>query len=144
MSDLVPFILTEEQAEIKEEINGKEVSVIFDGTTRLGEAMAIVIGFVNDEWALEQRFLTLKMLSKSMTGEEIVREVISVLSTSYGIGMNRLLAGIRDRASVNNVAMQTIKVVYVRVLDVGCFSHAIDHVGEKFHTPILSSFVSIG
>ena len=37
--------------------------------------MAIVIQFVNDEWALKQRLLTLKMLSKSMTGEEIAREI---------------------------------------------------------------------
>ena len=35
-----------------------------------------------------------------------------------------------------------IKVVYPCVLDVGCSSHAIDHVGEKFHAAILSSFVS--
>ena len=58
--------------------------------------MAIVIQFANDEWALKQRLLTLKILSKSMTGEEIARELISVLSTSYGIGSNRLLAGMRD------------------------------------------------
>ena len=39
-SDIVPFIFSQEQARIKEEINGKDLSVIFDGTTRLGEAMA--------------------------------------------------------------------------------------------------------
>ena len=71
MSDCVPFNLTEEQVKIKEEINGKEVPFIFDGTNRLGEAMAIVIQFVNDEWALEQQLLTLKMLSNSMTGRSL-------------------------------------------------------------------------
>ena len=142
MSDLVPFILVEEQAKIKQEIEGKDVSVIFDGTTRLGEAMAVVVRFVSDEWEIEQRLLQLKMLAKSMTGEEIAREVISVLSTSYSIGSNHLLAGMRDRASVNNVAMRTIKVLYPHMLDVGCFSHTIDHVGEHFNTPVLSSFVS--
>ncbi len=37
MSDIVPFVLSQEQARIKLEISGKELSVIFDGTTRLGE-----------------------------------------------------------------------------------------------------------
>ena len=142
MSDLVPFILMEEQAKIKQEIEGKDVSVIFDGTTRLGEAMAVVIRFVSDDWRVEQRLLQLKTLAKSMTGEEIARELISVLSTSYSIGSNQLLAGMRDRASVNNVAMRTMKILYPHMLDVGCFSHTIDHVGEHFKTPVLSSFVS--
>ena len=86
MTDLlVPFILTEGQARIKREIEGKDVSVIFDGATRPGEAMAVVIRFVSDEWAIEQRLLQLKTLAKSMTGEEIAREVIGVLSTGYSI-----------------------------------------------------------
>ena len=33
MFDLIPFILNEEIAQIKSEIKGKFVSVIFDGTT---------------------------------------------------------------------------------------------------------------
>ena len=44
MSDIVPLIFSQEQAQIKEELNGKDLSVIFDGTTRLGEAMAIMSG----------------------------------------------------------------------------------------------------
>lgn len=60
MSDLVPFILMEEQAKIKQEVEGKDVSVIFDSTNRLGEAMAVVICFVSDEWEIEQRLLQLK------------------------------------------------------------------------------------
>ena len=43
MCDLIPFIITQEKADIKAEIVGKPVSVVFDGTTKLGEAMAIVI-----------------------------------------------------------------------------------------------------
>ena len=42
-----------------------------------------------------------------------------------------------DRASVNDVAIRTIKVVYNQLLDVGCFSHTLDYVGERMNTPIL-------
>jgi len=48
-----------------------------------------------------------------------------------------------DRASVNSVAMSTLKIVYPTLLDVGCFSHTLDHVGEKFRTPTLSDFITL-
>ena len=46
----------------------------------------------------------------------------------------------RDRASSNGVAMKTVKVLYPNLVDIGCFSHTIDQVGENFHTPILHEF----
>ena len=49
MSDIVLFIFSQEQARIKEEINGKDLSVIFDGTTRLGEAMGIGVQLVDTD-----------------------------------------------------------------------------------------------
>ena len=49
----------------------------------------------------------------------------------------------RDRASANNVAMQTLKIVYPSLVDdVGCFSHTIDHVGERFECPTLDEFIT--
>jgi len=44
------FCFSQEQNLIKQEILGKYLSVIFDGTTRLGEAMAIVVRYVDSEW----------------------------------------------------------------------------------------------
>ena len=51
MSDFVPFILKNEQDKIKGEIAGRiHVCVTFDGTMRLGEAMAVLVCFVSDDW----------------------------------------------------------------------------------------------
>ena len=82
------------------------------------------------------------LLAHSMTGEEIARELINTLSVHYGISSDLLLAAMHDRASTNNVAMRTVKVVYPSLIDVGCFSHTLDLVGEKFTTPHLSDFLS--
>lgn len=49
----------------------------------------------------------------------------------------------RDRASVNDVAMRTISVIYNQMLDVGCFYHALDRVGERMKTPILDEFSKV-
>lgn len=48
----------------------------------------------------------------------------------------------RDGASVNNVAIRVLSIIYPKIMDVRCFSHTLDLVGEKFKTPILSSFAS--
>ena len=62
------------------------------------------------------------------------------LSTELGVTDKRLLASIHDRASVNSGAMQTLKIIYPSVVDIGCFSDTLDHVGEKFNTPGLVCF----
>ena len=91
MRDLVPFVRTNEGNKIKEELSEKYVSVFFDGTTRLGEAFAIVLRFIS-EGKIVQRLIKLQMLAKPMNADELAREVISVLQITYGINSNQLLA----------------------------------------------------
>ena len=113
MSDYVPFILKDEENLICREIEGKELSVIFDGTSRIGEALAIVLWFVNDDFFEQQRVVRKQMLAKSLSGEEIARELIRiVLSVTYHIHPDNLLGAMRDRASTNNTAMRTLLIIY--------------------------------
>ena len=51
-----------------------------------------------------------QLLVKTMIGEEIARELADAISVEYGVTVNRLLAVIHDRASVNGVAMKTITI----------------------------------
>ena len=141
MRDLIPLILKNEEDNIRSIINGNFLSVIFDGTTRLVEAFAIICRCVTDDFRIKQLLVRIQM-SKSLCGEEIARELITVLSTTYSIKSHLILAAMRDRASVNNLAMQTVKVVYPNLVDIGCYSHTIDLVGGKFKTPTLSEFTS--
>lgn len=102
-----------------------------------------MLRFISDNWRVHHRIVRVQMLSKSLTGEEIASELISVLSTAYSIHRNHLIGAMRDRASTNGVAMQTLKVVYPFIVDIGCFSHTIDHVGDHFKTPHLTEFISL-
>lgn len=142
MLDLVPFVLQQEKAQTKEEISGKHVAVVFDGTTRLREVLVVIL-CVTVDWKLEQRLVCLEFLKHSLKGEEVARELISTLSVDMGIPPNLLLGAMRDRASVNNVAMNTVNIVYPNVLDIGCYPHTLDLVGEKFNSPILDTFCSL-
>jgi hypothetical protein len=92
------------------------------------------------DWLIKQSVCRLMLLAKSMTGEEIARQIITVLSTELGISSTLLVGAMRDRASVNEVAMRTVRVIYNQVINISCFSHTLDHVGEHMQTPILEKF----
>ena len=144
MSDLIPFVQQEEQKRVKGEIIGRKVSVVFDGTTRLGEAMVVILRFLNSNWTICQRLIQLQLLAKSMCGEEIARELVSVLQVQYDVAptCNSLVAAMHDHAAVNNVAMRYVKVMYPSVLDIGCLSNTINIAGSKFKTPVLNEFLT--
>ena len=89
-------------------------------------------------WAIETSG-RLKLLAKSMTGDEVAQQII-VVSTELGIAPHYIVAAMGDRASVNDAAMRTIKVLYNQLTDIGCFSHTLDHVGDRMNTPVLNDF----
>lgn len=81
------------------------------------------------------------LLAKSLSGEEVARQLITALPTELLIPVDKVSAFMCDRASVNRVAMRTIPVLYSKMIDVGCFSHTLDLVGGKRIYPFLLEFV---
>lgn len=116
LRSLVPLILQGEIDELKRVIHGKSVSIVFDGTTHVCEAFVVLLRYVND-WVIKQRICRLMLLAKSITGEEVARQLITILSTELLISPDRVVGAMRDRASVNNVAMRTISVIFNRLMD---------------------------
>ena len=140
LRNMIPFILQDEISKLKQDISGRQVAIIFDGTTHVCEAFVIVLRYVDEEFVIQQRVCRLMLLAKSITGEEVARQLIIALSTELSIASNLVIAAMRDHASVNDVAMRTISVLYNTIMDIGCFSHTLDHVGERMKTPILDDF----
>ena len=68
------------------------------------------------------------LLAKSITGEECARQLVTAISTELSISPELIVAAMRDRARVNDVAMRTISD---RMMDVSCFAHTLDHGREN-------------
>ena len=85
---------------------------------------------------MEQQLVRLQMLAKNVTGEELARELISILSIMYSIAPDLLFAAMRDQTSVNTAALRIGKMVYFKMIDIGCFSHTLDrvHGGTVLHS----------
>ena len=49
----------------------------------------------------------------------------------------------RDGAASNGVAVHTLSILYPNMVDIECFSHTLDRVGEHFNTPVLNEFISL-
>ena len=98
---------------LKKEL-GKDakISVIFDGTTRLGDVQAIIFRFVVDDGKnppeLVQRLVALPNLESSGTGEGLAG-VIGRTMAKYNVPPQNLVFGSRDGCSVNDVCTTTLK-----------------------------------
>lgn len=63
LGQYVSLIFKQEVERIKKELSlpgedmTRDVSVIFDGSTRQGEAIAIILCFINDDWMITQRLI---------------------------------------------------------------------------------------
>lgn len=122
-------------------MKGKDVAIIFDGTTQDGEALVVLVCFV-ESWTIKQRLVRLRLLKSSVNGDELARIIIEVLRRKINVQENSLLAAMRDRASVNTKALQTVSVLYPDMIDIGCISHFLNKVGEKCHIPTLKLFMA--
>ena len=98
LRQLIPFIHQEEVHRIKREIAKRPILIIFDGTPHICEAFVVVDRYLSDEWKVKQCVVRLKLLSKSMTGEECAQLLLVILSTELAIAPDFIVAAMWDRA----------------------------------------------
>ena len=132
-SELIPAVLEKEREKIKNELKDiKEASIMFDGTARLGEALAIIIRYGQGDYKPTQRFIRLEVFAKALKGDELAQRLMSCLAVDHKFGPNTIIGGMRDGASVNGAALRQQKFFYPNLMDIVCFSHTIDNVGDHF------------
>ena len=107
----------------------RDLSIIFDGNTRQGEAIAIIVRFVNNNWNI-QRLVRIDVCSKSVNANELAQVLNQYLSVDYGVRANSLLAAMRDGASVNQAALDRMAFIFSKMLNVVCFSHTLVEFGS--------------
>ena len=68
------------------------------------------------------------LLAKSIIEDEVPKQLVTALSTELSISPDMVLAAMRDRASVNDVAMTTLSTLLSPMMDLPCFSHTLNYV----------------
>ena len=143
MAQYIPFVLEEEQSLIKKDLStATACTVTFDGSTRLGEALAIIIRYIDSEWAIQQRLVRFHTLAKSLNASQLARELLTCILTQLNVKEDMLVGAVRDGAAVNGAAIRHVKeIMYPDVVDIVCASHTLDNIGKHFQTATLDEFV---
>ena len=106
LREIIPAVLEKEREKLLSGLQSvKEASVIFDGTARMGEALAIIVRFVQEDFKPTQRLIRLEVLAKALKGDELAQRLMSCLAVKHNFGPNTIIGGIRDGASVNGTAL---------------------------------------
>ena len=121
----------------------RDISVIFDGSTRQGEAIAIIVRFMDNDLNITQRLVRIEVCSKSVNAKQLSQVLNQCLSVEYGVRGNSLLAAMRGGASVNQAALNIVSFIFPNMLNVVCFSHTLDNVGNHFKILTLKEFGSL-
>ena len=150
LGQYIALIFKQEVVRIKKELSvpgegemTRDVSVIFDGSTRQGEAIAVIVRFIDDAWNITQRLIRIDICSKSVNSEGLARVLNETLCVEFGIRGKSLLAAMRDGASVNQAALNRMAFIFPEMLNVVCFSHTLDNVGNHLDIPNLVEFVDL-
>ena len=89
-----------------------DVPMIFDGSTRQGEAIAVIVRFLDDNWSIIPRLVRIDICSKSVNADDLAQVLNQCLSVDYGVKANSLLAAWRDGSSVIQAALDMIAFIF--------------------------------
>jgi len=111
--------------------------VIFDGTTRVDEVLAVVFRFVMEDFTIVQKLVSLAKYKDVKSHEKLATAIIKVLA-AYGVPIATGVIGwSNDRAEVNKAALDYLTQSYGG-LRMSCLSHTLTHVGEHAKTEELT------
>ena len=121
--------LTERGSAGAQEVDAEKLAVIFDGTTRDGEAFVVLARKINKDTCLpEQRVMAVKLYARTgMKATEIAGALVEIICTRWGIDGKNIICMARDRASSNTAALEhaMFTAVFPNFLDSNCFAHTL-------------------
>lgn len=115
---------------LKEELAGKYITFIFDGTTRLGEAVNVVYRFCTEDFSKnELRLIDFTTTQKHMSGHQLGRHLIEVLTRKARIPDSFI---VRDTCATNGAALRVIQPFMPGMMGLLCYSHMLQGTGSRF------------
>jgi len=141
LSEFTSLILEKERFLLRDRLKGQDLFLIFDGTTRLGEAFVVVARWVDENMNLYEHILKFKTLRASMNAPQMQHEIFTYLAEA-GSSLERLVGCNRDGASVNQAAMDIMLAIKAELLDLRCLAHFVNLVGEKIDSKRVDDFMA--
>lgn len=85
IKQIIPVIQAAEMEYIKHAAGSKLFSISFDGTTRVCEAFAIVVRFLDEQFNPIQKLLTVSFIDDQLNGLTTATKVVRIIFSRFGI-----------------------------------------------------------
>ena len=95
---------------------GHYYSVIFDGSTRQDEAVAITVRFANEQWEIIQRLVRIDIVAKFVAGTQLSQVLMESLFTDLQLQGKQVLAMITDGAAINRAAVRNLEAFMLQMI----------------------------
>jgi hypothetical protein len=143
LASVIPKILLLEKQRIEQEIFDQYITFIFDGTTRLGEAVNIIYRYCPSDFSgVKLRLVDFTTLLKHMDGTELGQHLNEVLSSVVKVPFKCLVGASRDSCATNGAGLRLIKPLLPALFDFMCYSHMLHGTGTRFHIAALDDFLT--
>ena len=143
MMRMVPKVEAKEFALVLDEVKDMRVTAIFDGTTRVGEALNVILRWCTADFYVVQRLVAFVTLQKHMNASQMANLLMSLFLTKLQIKIENLVATERDSASVNGAAVRQLGTTFTNSANILCICHTLSIMGGKIDFPELEQFVSV-
>lgn len=142
LGEFIPLIHQMEIDTVRDEIGtGSMASVIFDGSCVTEEMYIVIVRWVESSTlAIKQRVAAAQLLDVPPDGESLAVIISDSTSSRYHIAANRMLAFIRDGASVNTLAVDGMMLGFKYAMDITCISHTANLTGNKLNAVLPRGF----
>ena len=140
----IPILARWQLEDLQRLLVGEQLSLIFDGTTSVGEVFACIGRWVDKNWNIQQRILGLDWLRASLTAVQQAVQLHLHILQKLGMDVQCLVACIRDGCAVNTLCVAHIQQYCLSgLLDISCTSHGVCLCGKEFDTPLLRTFSNL-
>lgn len=145
LRQLIPVLHILQRERDSQLLKGKPVSIIFDGTSHLGELLLVLVRYY-DDGCFKQRLIKLRHSDvplDAVTLAFILRDSMNAV----GILGENIVAFLKDAVEVNFAGVESLKLYrdagVDRALSFFCFSHMFNRVGKKLQgaLPLADAFI---
>ena len=118
-------------------------SIMFDGTTRLGELMNVVARWCTKDFHLVQRLIALRTFAKHLNAQQLAVFITQLLLGTLKMSIKNVTGFERDSAAINGASVRTLTTTFTSAENLLCICHTLCHLGEHFELSLLDAFMTL-
>ena len=142
LGSYIPKVTAAEKALVSKETAGQLGCIIFDGTSRCGEAIVILWKQCTGDFNIQLRLVACKTTEVHVNGNDLAGVLASTVLTDLRKLPADVIGDARDSAAVNGVASRLLQQLMPALEGNKCIAHLLQGSGQHVKLPFLGLFMA--